>query len=1001
MSLLKKAKMMSSDWMDSLKISVVVVVVVVVGINVYAEKAIDQTNRQRQNGFQLVAQLRQSSDDLSQMVRLYVVTGDPRYKKYYQNILDIRNGKIPRPEGYTYSYWDLVIAGDLAPPAENDKGVPLTDLIEQSGLTEQEVSYLLASKNNSDALTKIEFEAMKLLEVGGPDAEVKRVEARQLLFDEHYYQAKSKIMQPINTFYRLIDQRTLSNVKQAMIMANLFRWIFIVSAFFVIGLLLRSYVTLRKMLGATAQDLHQLINKISAGDLSTIIPVSADMENSVMAGLLKMQDKLLTNEVERTYAAQELQRNLVRLQALFDTHAIGIVVIDKAYNIESFNAASEALFGYSRAEVLGRNVNMLMPEPYHSEHDGYIEHYIKTGQTKVIGIGREVVGKRKNGSTFDMQLLVDDTTVDDEHSYIGFIEDITKRKREAAGNKLYELLVKSSDDAMISKQLDGTITCWNPGAEALFGYSAEEMIGQSIYKLVPPDSSEEEEAVRAIVSQKKSVKQLETVRLHKDGSLINVSLTLSPIINETGAMIGISNVARDIRALKQSLSQIENLAFYDQLTDLPNRRLLVDRLKAALPLSKRERQYGALLFLDMDRFKALNDNQGHEAGDKLLVEIATRLKSCVRQTETVARLGGDEFVVLLEGLATDALEASNIAAHVAEKIRVSLSAPYSINNLIHYSSPSIGVYLFLGKKDTYEEVLKRADIAMYQAKNSGRNCVRFYDAELQKQMAAYETLRLDLYQALDKHQFQLYYQIQINQDAHPIGAEALIRWQHPSRGLVNPAEFIPVAENNTLITKIGYWVLDQACLQIAAWSRHALTRNLILAVNVSAKEFKQPKYVEIVNSLIKKHDIKPSCLKLEITEGVALENFEQAIVEMLALKVVVGIKLSLDDFGTGFSSLSHLKKLPINQVKIDQSFIRDMDTDPESKDARMVKTIIDMVHNFDLDVIAEGVETEIQLALLKQLGCFSYQGYLFSKPVPIAVFEALLKNIKIHGRTLL
>ena len=871
-------------------------------------------------------------------------------------------------------------------------------MIEQSGLTEQEVGYLLASKTNSDALTKIEFEAMRLIEAVGTDLVAKGAEARQLLFSERYFQAKSKVMQPINSFYRLMDQRTLSAANQAIVMPQLYRLIFIISAFFALWLLWRSYANLIKLLGGTVKDLHQLINKIRVGDLSA---VTSDMDSSVMEGLIKMQDKLLANEAENKYITEELGRNLARLQALFDTHAIGIVVIDKACNIESFNAASEALFGYSRAEVLGRNVNMLMPEPYHSEHDGYIEHYIKTGQTKVIGIGREVVGKRKNGSTFDMQLLVDDTTVDDEHSYIGFIEDITKRKREAAGNKLYELLVKSSDDAMISKQLDGTITCWNPGAEALFGYSAEEMIGQSIYKLVPPDSSEEEEAVRAIVSQKKSVKQLETVRLHKDGSLINVSLTLSPIINETGAMIGVSNVARDIRALKQSLSQIENLAFYDQLTDLPNRRLLVDRLKAALPLSKRERQYGALLFLDMDRFKALNDNQGHEAGDKLLVEIATRLKSCVRQTETVARLGGDEFVVLLEGLATDALEASNIAAHVAEKIRVSLSAPYSINNLIHYSSPSIGVYLFLGKKDTYEEVLKRADIAMYQAKNSGRNCVRFYDAELQKQMAAYETLRLDLYQALDKHQFQLYYQIQINQDSHPIGAEALIRWQHPSRGLVNPAEFIPVAENNTLITKIGYWVLDQACLQIAAWSRHALTRNLILAVNVSAKEFKQPKYVEIVNSLIKKHDIKPSCLKLEITEGVALENFEQAIVEMLALKVVVGIKLSLDDFGTGFSSLSHLKKLPINQVKIDQSFIRDMDTDPESKDARMVKTIIDMAHNFDLDVIAEGVETEIQLALLKQLGCLSYQGYLFSKPVPIAVFEALLKNIKIHGRTLL
>ena len=988
MSLLKKAKIMSTVWIDSLKISVVVVVVVVV-MNVYTEKAIDQTNRQRQSGFQLVAQLRQSSDDLSQMVRLYLITGDSRYKKYYQNILDIRNGKIARPEGYTYSYWDLVIAGDLAPPAENDKGVPFVDLIEHSGFTKEEVGYLLDAKNNSDALTKIEFEAMKLLEVGGPDAEAKRIEARQLLFDEHYYQAKSKIMQPINTFYRLMDQRTLSNVKQAMVMANLFRFIFIASALFAIGLLWRSYANLKKMLGGTAKDLHQLINNISDLDLSA---VRSNTESSVMAGLLKMQDKLLANKVEHAHISEALQKNLTHMQALFETHAIGIVVIDKAYNIESFNSASEDLFGYTKAEVLGRNVNILMPEPYHSEHNGYIDHYVKTGQKKIIGIGREVLGKRKNGTTFTMQLLVGDEGYGEEGCYIGFIQDITERKCLEANSKLYELMVKNSDDAIITKNLDGNVMSWNPSAQALFGYSAEEMIGQSIYKLLPTDCYDEEEAVRAVVSQKKSVRQLETVRLHKDGSLLNVSVTLSPIVDETDTVIGISKVVRDIHELKQSLAEIQALAFYDQLTKLPNRHLLLERLKTALPLSERDQHYGALLFLDIDKFKTLNDNQGHAAGDKLLVEIATRLKSCVRETETVARLGGDEFVVLLQNIAKEALEASNIVAHVAEKIRVTLSEPYIINDFLYHSSPSIGVYLFLGRKDSVDEVIKRADIAMYQAKNSGRNCVRFYDAVLQKQMAAYDALRLDLYQALEEQRFQLYYQIQVNQDSTPIGAEALIRWQHPKRGMVNPAEFIPVAEGNAIILKIGYWVLDNACLQLAAWSHDVLTRDLVLAVNVSGKEFNQPEFVEIVKSLIKKHRIKPSRLKLELTESVALENFEQAILKLIALKLVVGVKLSLDDFGTGYSSLSYLKKLPIHQIKIDQSFIRDMDTDLNSTDAKMLKTIIDMTHNFNLDVIAEGVETETQLALLKQLGCLCYQGYLFSKPLPIEAFEALLKN---------
>ena len=989
MSLLKKLRVASDVWITSLMLSVVILAF---GLYVYTEKAIELANRERQSALQLLTQLRQSSDDLTQMVRLYVLTGDPRYKQYYQNILDIRNGKIPRPEAYTYSYWDLVIAGDLAPPAENDKGIPLADLMQQSGFTKEEISNLLAAKNNSDALTKIEFEAMKLLEVGGPDLEIKRSEARQLLFDERYYQAKSKIMQSINTFYHLIDQRTLSAVNRAMVISKLYRWIVIASALFAIGLLWRSYARLKKSLGASAKEVHQLITRISHGDYATNILLTPDMENSVLAGLVKMQGVLQANEFERTHAALASQKMVTRMQALFETKAIGIVVIDKSYRIEAFNPASEDLFGYTKAEVLGCNVNILMPEPYHSEHDAYIDHYVKTGQKKIIGIGREVVGKRKNGTTFAMQLLVGDQGYGEEACYIGFIQDITERKCLEANSKLYELMVKNSDDAIITKNLDGTITSWNPSAQSLFGYRAEEMIGQSVYKLIPTDCYDEEEAVRAVVSQKKSVRQLETVRLHKNGSLLNVSITLSPIVDETDTVIGISKVVRDIHKLKQSLAEIQTLAFYDQLTKLPNRYLLLERLKAALTLSEQDQQYGAVLYLDIDKFKALNDSQGYAAGNKLLVEIATRLKSCVRETETVAHLGGDEFVVLLESLGTEALEASKIAAHVAEKIRATLTAPYTINDFLYHSSPSIGVYLFLGRKDSVDEVVKRADIAMYQAKSSGRNCVRFYDAVLQKQTDTYDALRFDIYQAVEEQQFQLYYQIQTNKDSHPIGAEALIRWQHPKRGMVNPAEFIPIAEDNSIIIKIGYWVLDSACLQIAAWAHDALTRDLVLAVNVSGKEFNQPEFVDIVTSIIKKHNINPSRLKLELTESVALNNFEQAILKLTALNLVVGIKLSLDDFGTGYSSLSYLKKLPIHQIKIDQSFIRDMDTDINSTDAKMLKTIIEMAHNFDLDVIAEGVETDIQLALLKQLGCLSYQGYLFSKPVPIAAFEALLKN---------
>jgi diguanylate cyclase (GGDEF)-like protein/PAS domain S-box-containing protein len=993
MSLLKICKVTSIFWLTWLLFSIVFIAF---GIYVYTENEVDIANNERQAAFQLASDLRQSSDNLTQMAGLYVITKNPRYKQYYQSILDIRNGKIPRPKGYDASYWDLVIAGTLPPPPQaNGTGTPLVDVIHQSGFTNEEVSNLVTAKNNSEALTKIEFEAMTLVESVGADAEAKRAEAHKLLFGENYYQAKSKIVQPINTFYHLMDKRTLTVVNQAIYIASLYRLVFIVVTLFVILILWRSYTILKRTLGGTAKEVHQLISSISQGDLSAIIQVTPDMENSVIAGLSKMQSILLVNEAERNITARALQKNITRMQAIFETQAIGMVVIDKSCQIEAFNAASEDLFGYTRDEVMGRNVNILMPEPYHSEHDGYIDHYIKTGEKKIIGSGREVIGKHKNGTTFSMQLLVGDISVNDESAFIGFVQNITERKRLEANSKLFELLVKSSDDAIITKQLDGTITSWNPGAQALFGYSAEEMIGQSINKLMPPECYHEEEIIRTIVSQKQPVKQLETVRLHKDGSLIDVSLTLSPIIDETDTVIGISKVVRDIRELKQSMIQIQTMAFYDPLTGLPNRRLLLDRLKNALPLSERDQQYGALLFLDIDHFKAINDDQGHDAGDKLLVEIATRLRSCLRESETVARIGGDEFVVLLENLSADTNKASNIAVHIAEKIRNALVTPYTINGLLHYSSSSIGVYLFLGKKDSVDDIVKHADMAMYQAKNSGRNCVHFYDVVLQKQVATYNALKFDLVQALAEQQFQLHYQIQIDQNSNPIGAEALIRWQHPKRGIVPPAEFIPVAEDSGLILKIGNWVLDRACLQIAAWSHHPLTRDLVLSVNVSGKEFKQPEFAEIVKSLIKKHRIKPSCLKLELTESVALDNFEQAIAEMLVLKVGVGVKLSLDDFGTGFSSLSCLKKLPINEVKIDQSFIRNMDTDTNSIDAKMVKTIIDMAHNFNLDVMAEGVETNTQLALLKNLGCLNYQGYLFSKPVPIDAFEALLKNYKL------
>ncbi|MEI7843349.1 MAG: EAL domain-containing protein [Gallionellaceae bacterium] len=441
---------------------------------------------------------------------------------------------------------------------------------------------------------------------------------------------------------------------------------------------------------------------------------------------------------------------------------------------------------------------------------------------------------------------------------------------------------------------------------------------------------------------------------------------------------------------RQADAAIHDLAFYDTLTNLPNRRLLLDRLKECLLSSARSQRYGALLFIDLDNFKTLNDTLGHEYGDLLLIATAKRIQTCVREVDTVARLGGDDFVVLLAEVDADVEVALQTVALLAEKMRTALTTPYQLIDKEYLSSTSIGVSLYRGNEMTVSELLKHTDMAMYRAKESGRNAVRFFDAEMQLAVEAHAALEADLRRAVPEQQLQLYYQVQVNSEQKPIGAEALVRWIHPTRGMVSPAQFIPLAEESSLILVVGDWVMEAACRQLAVWSKAEHSSHLTLAVNVSAKQFKQSDFVEKVKNLIHDHELDASRLKIELTETVVLTDVTEVITKMHALKAL-RVRLSMDDFGTGYSSLSYLKQLPLDQLKIDQSFVRDMTSD--QNDQVMVQTIIDMAKNFHLNVIAEGVETEAQLSLLKHLGCLAYQGYLFSKPVPIEHFEALLKPI--------
>ncbi|MFA6973060.1 MAG: EAL domain-containing protein [Gallionella sp.] len=476
--------------------------------------------------------------------------------------------------------------------------------------------------------------------------------------------------------------------------------------------------------------------------------------------------------------------------------------------------------------------------------------------------------------------------------------------------------------------------------------------------------------------------------LLKDGRTID--WYSAPVSGADGMYHGRVWYFRDITGRKLAEKEIERLAFYDPLTGLPNRRLLHDRLQHALAASARHDKHGAVLFIDLDDFKTLNDTQGHSIGDLLLLEVARRLLGCVREKDTVARLGGDEFVVLLDELSADPAHVAAQTEAVSNKILTAISRPYALKNYEYHCSASIGISLFRNQDSTEDELLKHADTAMYQAKNAGRNTMRFYDPAMQVVLAARAELERDLRRAQAENQLQIYYQMQVGQAGHIQGAEVLIRWQHPQRGLILPYQFIPLAEESDLILLIGQWVLDAACRQLKVWESDPLTRDLQLAVNVSARQFRQPDFVAKVFQTLSSHAIEPARLKLELTESLVMDNIESTIVKMQELRQI-GLRFSMDDFGTGYSSLAYLTLLPLDQLKIDQSFVHNIGV--KNSDAIIVQTIIGMANNLGLEVIAEGVETEAQRVFLDQHGCHLCQGYLFGKPVPVDEFVARLKNL--------
>lgn len=553
----------------------------------------------------------------------------------------------------------------------------------------------------------------------------------------------------------------------------------------------------------------------------------------------------------------------------------------------------------------------------------------------------------------------------------------------------YRSIFENLQDVYLEMRLDGEITEISPSISSFTQYRRESLLRTNVQSLFP--SLQDREHLFARLKAENKISDYELYLLDQDETLIPCSLNASFQPGETFQDDRICATLRNITERKQAAARIEYLAYYDALTELPNRRLLLDRLEQNISRARRYGLYGAMLFLDLDRFKNINDSLGHPVGDALLKEVAQRLLHDLRAEDTVSRLGGDEFVMLLSDLGTNENEAAAAAQLKAEKIKNHLAKAYDIDGHELHVTPSIGVAMFpssQGEQESGNDILRYADTAMYRAKDDGRDTIRFFLPSMQAAADTRLAIEKELRYALERRQINLFFQPQVNSRGDIIGAETLARWEHPEKGFISPATFIPIAEATGLILPIGEWILRTACEQLKNWNDQGLDITH-LAVNVSPRQFRQPNFIAQVQGILDETGADPTRLGLELTEGMVIDNIVDTIEKMQALKKL-GLELSIDDFGTGYSSLAYLKKMPLDILKIDQSFVRDIETDVN--DAAIVDTIISMAKHLDLKVIAEGVETRFELDFLENKGCRLYQGYLFSRPIPKDQFTELLRR---------
>ncbi|MDD4854828.1 MAG: EAL domain-containing protein [Sulfuricurvum sp.] len=959
-------------------IAVLILFAITFNIYVYSEKQLDRANEMRLRSFVLADELRQSSDDLTRMVRTYIVTKNPLYKEHYQEILDIRNGLKTRPINYQNIYWDLVGLDNKRPRPYSNQALPLIEMMRQAGFTKHEFDKLTEAKNNSDTLTETEFAAMKLIESKDSEIQMSRQQqkALELLHDEAYHNAKASIMRPIDEFYVLMSQRTAMAVHNAQVTAFVLRILFVLIGLFLLFMLWRLNKTLNALLGSSVDDLYTHIKHIGQGNFSIPITVKSGEENSILGWLGETQSTLknliTSNErLKQLYAAlSQCNQAIVRCK---DKEELFPIICRDAVIFGGMKMAS--------ISMLNEENQQMELITFYGESTEYTNKLPLYRNGKAVGVftlyAQEI-------DAFDKvaQKLLKEMAMDISFALESFERDTARKEIETALQKSQKHLltiIENEPECVKLVDLKGKLIEMNPaGLRMLEVDTLEEAQRYTLASYILPQwRAPFIELYKRVINGENAILEFEIQGLK--GTRRWLETHAAPLRDHNGNITMLLGITRDTTQRKHNEEQIRYLANYDSLTGLPNRAQLDLQIKNLLSLAKRNDKKITVMFLDLDHFKDINDTLGHSVGDTLLIQASARLQSLLREEDMIARLGGDEFIILLPNIQM------NGATQVAQKLLEIFAHPFQIKEQELSISASIGIALYPNDGTDFETLYKNADTAMYRAKHEGRNGYCFFTNEMQEHSARNLELSNALRHALEKNQFQLHYQPQISsKDGKIIGAEALLRWHHPEHGNISPLEFIPILEENGLILLIGEWVLRTAVSQAKEWMEQG-SQPIIMAVNISAVQFRHLSLPDTVSSILREVGLPPEYLELELTESVAMHDPQKAIDVMNNLHDR-GIRMSIDDFGTGYSSLSHLKKFKVYKLKIDQSFVRDITIDQEDK--AIVSAIISMSKRLGLQTIAEGVETAEQLEYLQQEGCDEIQGFFYSQPLSAREFEA-------------